>query len=85
MSLQLPQEFGLWDYILASKTRNGRIAAAGGCRILFAYEEIFYCKTYLGSVNTFMCDQKRDRFIGNMEVNISCNVEKSIKSNTKCY
>jgi hypothetical protein len=32
-----------------------------------------------------MCYQIRDRFIGNMEVNISFNVEKSIKSNTKFY
>jgi hypothetical protein len=50
-----------------------------------AYAEIFYCKTYLCHVNTFMCYQIRDRFIGNMEVNISFNVEKSIKSNTKFY
>jgi hypothetical protein len=50
-----------------------------------AYAEIFYCKTYLYHVNTIICYQKSNRFIGNMEVNISFNVEKSIKINTKFY
>jgi hypothetical protein len=50
-----------------------------------AYAEIFYCKTYLCHEKTIMCYQIRDRFIGNMEVNINFNVEKSIKSNTKFY
>jgi hypothetical protein len=50
-----------------------------------AYAEIFYCKTYLCHEKTIMCYQKSDTFIGNIEVNISFHVEKSIKSNTTFY